>query len=286
MSAKLDMAGITDTGKIRDHNEDRIGINSDVGLAILADGMGGHQAGEVASGMAVDLITWHLAEAFNKKETKSKGKKSGNALEAGALREAIELANSAIYELSHARSECAGMGATVVVAVFHNDKICIGHLGDSRVYRFRNDKLTQMTEDHSMVQELVNRGLMTGEEARSSLNKNLVTRALGVDEDADPNISEQKVFDKDIFLLCSDGLNDVLSDSAIEEILAQYNPDLNEAANKLVNEVNEQGGPDNVSIILIRTGDYFVRSKDAVKKLQNMKPTSAASDDDNTIDLD
>jgi protein phosphatase len=178
------------------------------------------------------------------------------------------------------------MGATVVATVFYKDKICVGHLGDSRLYRYRSGKLTLLTEDHSMVQELVNRGLMSQEEARSSLNKNLVTRALGVDQDADPEINIESVKDKDIFLLCSDGLNDVLSDTRIEEIVSKHQSDLGEAVNQLVTEVNEQGGPDNVSIVLIRAGAHFVRSEDALKELQNMKRSAAMSDDDDTVDLD
>ncbi len=273
-TSNLVMAGLTDPGKMRRNNEDSYAIVPEIGLAVVADGMGGHLAGEVASGIAVDLVTRNLTEIF---ATLPAAKKSpqkdfeADSTEVSSVRDAIRLANSAIFETSTTRPECAGMGSTIVVAVFYTNKICVAHVGDSRLYRFRNDALEQITEDHSMVQELLSRGFITAEEARVSSNKNVVTRALGVDAEVQPDISEQTLKEGDVYLLCSDGLTDVLSDAEIKQLLMKYRADLDSAIQHLVAEANIKGGPDNVSVVLVRTGKRFVRDKKAVKQLQNLK---------------
>jgi protein phosphatase len=269
----LAMAGVTDPGRIRSNNEDNYAIVPEIGLAVVADGMGGHLAGEVASGIAVDLVTRNLTETFATLPTAKKSQKDAatDSPEVASVRDAIRMANSAIFETSTKRPECAGMGSTIVVAVFYTNKICIAHVGDSRLYRFRNDTLEQITEDHSMVQELLSRGFITEEEARASTNKNVVTRALGVDADVQPDISEQTLKEGDVYLLCSDGLTDVLSDAEIRELLIKYHADLDGAIQHLVAEANIKGGPDNVSVVLVRTGKRFVRDKKAVKELQSLK---------------
>jgi len=155
------------------------------------------------------------------------------------------------------------------VAVFHQDKISFGHVGDSRLYRFRAGKLEQLTKDHSVIQELVNRGLLTLAEARASIAKNLVTRALGVDPVVAADLAEQTLQEADIYLLCSDGLNDVLADADIEAYLAAHGKDLDGTARRLVDEANARGGPDNISVILVRTDARFVRSRKAAKTLQS-----------------
>jgi len=271
--SNLAMAGVTDPGRMRSNNEDSYAIVPEIGLAVVADGMGGHLAGEVASGIAVDLVTRNLTETFATLPTARKSQKdaAADSPEVASVRDAIRLANSAIFETSTTRPECAGMGSTIVVAVFYTNKICVAHVGDSRLYRFRSDALEQITEDHSMVQELLSRGLITAEEALASSNKNVVTRALGVDADVQPDISEQTLIEGDVYLLCSDGLTDVLSDAEIEQLLMKYHADLDGAIQHLVAEANIKGGPDNVSVVLVRTGKRFVRDKKAVKQLQNLK---------------
>jgi PPM family protein phosphatase len=265
----LEMVGITDPGRMRPENEDAIGVHSKVGLAILADGMGGHQAGEVASSMAVDMIARHFAEAFMREfDRKRKGQLPEVAMEVNAVYDAVQLANNAIFEMARARPECAGMGSTLVIAIFYDDKVCIGHVGDSRLYRYRGGELAQLTEDHSVVQELVSRGLLTLEEAQHTVGKNLVTRALGVDTAVAPDVAEYPSEEADIYLLCSDGLNDMLSDDEIRKILAEHGADLQQTADKLVAEANARGGADNISVILVRAGKGFVRPKKAVKELQ------------------
>ena len=264
---QLAIKGSTDPGMMRSNNEDRISTTPEVGLAVVADGMGGHQAGEVASGMAVDVVTRHVIDVLAREGTGKKRKASGPSPEYKAVDEAISLANSAIFELSQSSANCAGMGTTIVVTLFYDDKVCIAHVGDSRLYRFRKDKLELLTEDHSLVQELVTRGLITPEEARNSANKNLVTRALGIEPAVDSHIVERSVQDQDLYMLCSDGLNDVLPDEMTAQILREHGADLQATINRLIKEVNARGGPDNVSVILVRTGKRFQRDKAVIKRL-------------------
>lgn len=253
------MTGRSDPGMVREHNEDCFLVVPESGIAILADGMGGHLAGEVASAMAIDQVTHSLLNSFARAHRDLPGTQDGASFDATVLVEAIRAANSAIYTASMNQPEQAGMGTTIVVATFHDDLLTVAHVGDSRLYRYRDGVLDQVTQDHSMVQELLRRGLMTAEEARTSVNRNLVTRALGIDPQVEVDVQEQPFEDDDIYLLCSDGLNDVLLDEEIAAILAQYPDDLDSAAHQMVLDVNARGGPDNVSIVLVRTDGQFTR---------------------------
>ena len=259
---ELQMAGLTDPGRVRNKNEDSIAQIPEAGLVVVADGMGGHQAGEVASKLAVDVITRHILG------TLAEAGAGNGAFESKMIGDALQLANRAIYELARQQPEYAGMGSTVVVTVFHGGKLWVGHVGDSRLYRFRAGLLEQVTLDHSVVQELVSRGLVTAEEARLSVNKNLVTRALGVDASVVPDIGEQTLNDEDIYLLCSDGLNDVLADGDIEMMLIEYGRNLEAAARRMVDIANERGGPDNISVILVRANCGFARDRETLQKLR------------------
>ena len=261
MSSSLQMTGKTDTGMVREHNEDCFAILPESGIAILADGMGGHLAGEVASAMAIERVTHSLLNAFARGQNPQSGTGNGKTFESAALVEAIRGANAAIHAASMSRPEQAGMGTTIVVATFHDNTLTVAHVGDSRLYRYRRGVLSQITEDHSMVQELLRRGLMTPEEARTSLNRNLVTRALGIDPLVEVDVVEQPFETGDVYLLCSDGLNDVLLDEEIAAILVQHPDNLEAATQKMIAEVNARGGPDNVSIVLIRTDGRFTRSQ-------------------------
>ncbi len=256
MTTTLLMTGLTDPGRVRPGNEDYIATRPEIGLAVLADGMGGHQAGEVASEMAVEVITRHFEDIFTKREQDPRYGRTdvapGEPLEVHAVSEAIQRANAAIYEVAQMRTDYSGMGSTIVVALFYGDKVCVAHVGDSRFYRFREGRLEQITQDHSVVQELMSRGLMTAEEARTTIGKNLVTRALGVDPVVIPDVTQETLRDADTYLLCSDGLNDMLGDQEIGRILAENTTDLEEAAHRLVSLANERGGPDNISVILAR----------------------------------
>ena len=258
--SSLLMTGRTDPGMVREHNEDCFLTVPESGIAILADGMGGHLAGEVASAMAIDRVTHSLLHAFA--ETRRDLPETGQheSFESAALVQAIKAANSAIHTASMNRPEQAGMGTTIVAAIFHDNLLTVAHVGDSRLYRYRRGVFDQITEDHSMVQELLRRGLMTTEEARTSVNRNLVTRALGVDPSVEVDVKEQPFEDGDVYLFCSDGLNDVLLDEEIAAILAQHPVDLNAATQRMIVDVNARGGPDNVSIVLVRTGGRFSRA--------------------------
>ena len=257
--SSIEMIGLTDTGMVREHNEDCFLIVPESGVAILADGMGGHLAGEVASAMAVDQVIHYLLQSFAELHKERLPKIDGRSSESGALVEAIKTANAAIHAASLAKAEQAGMGTTIVAVTFNDRRLTVAHVGDSRLYQYRYGVLSAVTEDHSMVQELLRRGLITPEEARTSVNRNLVTRALGVDPAVDVDVKEQTFEDGDIYLLCSDGLNDVLTDEEIAAKLAESGGDLATAARKMIADVNARGGPDNVSIVLIRTNGSFTR---------------------------
>lgn len=263
---ELLMTGLTDPGRVRAQNEDHIACVPEAGLALIADGMGGHQAGEVASKQAVEIIKNHIIDRLI-----GRGESISHVTETEIVGEAIQQANEAIYKMAQQLPECAGMGSTVVVTVFYGDKICVGHVGDSRLYRFRGNLLSQMTEDHSVVQELVSRGLATADEARLSVSKNLVTRALGVDPTVVPDITEQMLNDDDTFLLCSDGLNDVLADGDIEMLLMEHRHHLESAVKQMVALANERGAPDNVSVIVVKANRNFMHDK---AKLQALRPPS------------
>lgn len=249
--SNLEIAAITDTGKARDNNEDSIATNPELGLVVLADGMGGHRAGEVASGLAVEIISRHVEDKLSK--GKSEPSSEEYSFEAELIKQAVELANATVFETAQARVECAGMGSTVVAVMFHENKISIAHVGDSRLYRLRDKKLKQVTEDHSVVQELLSRGLISDEEAQTAFNKNLVTRALGIEAEVEVDIAEDETAQGDIYLVCSDGLSDVLPDEEIEEHLLNGGTSLDVVAMNMVNDANSKGGPDNISIILVKS---------------------------------
>ncbi|MDX8389052.1 MAG: Stp1/IreP family PP2C-type Ser/Thr phosphatase [Mariprofundaceae bacterium] len=261
MSSQFEMYGVTDVGVKRGHNEDYIGITPSHGFAVLADGMGGHNAGEVASEMAVDLVSRTLQASFDcLPEEGDTDPETGFSNESVITRDSVVAANNEILDTAKRNPECAGMGTTVVAAVFYDNRLSAVHVGDSRMYRLRHDVLSHVTEDHSLIQEQVRRGLLTADDARQSSIKNLVTRALGVETDVEPDVVEDIVLAGDIYLICSDGLTDVVPDEAIRLTLSQYGQDFEKAAAELVQLANDAGGPDNISVILVRTDKKFCRS--------------------------
>lgn len=243
---KLDIYGLTDEGLVRDHNEDYISYLPEFGLAILADGMGGHNAGEVASELAVSSITEALQEVLSPeiKDTCEMNFKE-------VVHESIIYANEEIN--SHARKypECTGMGTTVVMTLFHNDTVILASVGDSRIYRFRKGELEQVTTDHSLVQEMIDNGYMSEEEALNSTNRNLITRALGIAEDVKVDVTQSDIEKDDLYLLCSDGLSDMITDEKIFSTLVKTHNDIKKTSEVLVSLAKENGGHDNVSVILI-----------------------------------
>jgi len=246
----------TDTGRIRKHNEDCIAGDEKLGLAILADGMGGYQAGEVASKIAVSTIMSYMkAPAKYNIERQTNHRCHSLTVQ---LEQAVLKANQVIYDTAEKNSAYQGMGTTVVATLFHQNCVSIAHVGDSRLYRIRKNEFQQITKDHSVLQELIDCGFYTSEQARHSPNRNLVTRALGVANEVNVEIQEQSVLSQDIYLLCSDGLNDMLEDCAIHEII-KHSKDLEHAANLLVSAANSKGGNDNISLILIRPLDIAIK---------------------------
>ncbi|MFK5969856.1 MAG: Stp1/IreP family PP2C-type Ser/Thr phosphatase [Candidatus Marithrix sp.] len=245
----IEMIYCTDTGRIRKHNEDCIAGDKKIGLAILADGMGGYQAGEIASEMAVSTIMNYMkTPAKSNIERQTNHRYHPNTVQ---LEQAVLKANQVIYDSAEKNSEYQGMGTTVVATLFHNNCVSIAHVGDSRLYRIRKNSLQQVTKDHSVLQELIDCGFYTSEQARHSPNRNLVTRALGVGQEVNVEIQEQSILTQDIYLLCSDGLNDMLEDKHINSII-QTSDTLEQAATSLVSAANSKGGNDNISLILIR----------------------------------
>lgn len=257
LKGKVAIAGRTDTGRVREHNEDAIGHDADLGLLVLADGMGGLKAGEVASALAVEVVTREVSDVLRDLAPGQSDEESGHALEALAVSRAILRANETIFQVAQSQPQCAGMGTTLVVLLFYDDRLTVAHVGDSRLYRLRDGDLEQITLDHSLVQELVNRGFYTPEEAREATHKNIVTRALGIGEEVEYDVLEEVALPGDTFLLCSDGLNDMVEDATIRAILIENLDDLDLAAERLVARANENGGRDNVSVMLARVDRPF-----------------------------
>lgn len=254
-SVELEFAAKTDTGLVRPHNEDAITINPQAGFAVLADGMGGYSAGEVASGIAITVTSQLLEEGLSLFQPEQAEPRPPQSREVHQiLDEAIHHANEAILAAAAAEPQYQGMGTTIVAAVLHHDKITVAHVGDSRAYRFRNGELIQITRDHSLLQEQIDAGIISPEWAPYAQNRNLVTRALGVAPVVEVEIRHYSTEPGDIYLLCSDGMSDMLLAEEIGEMLVQHQSNLEETSNALVQRSNDNGGRDNISVILIRTG--------------------------------
>ena len=252
LSSKIELVNVSDTGMKRPHNEDSAITDPTIGLAVVADGMGGYKAGEVASAIAAKAIVDTVQGDLQIAHSVIGESHSDLSAEAALVRDSIVGANGHIFKTATEVRQCQGMGTTVVVVLFYNNKVIIAHVGDSRVYRLRNGDLAQVTSDHSLVQELIDRGFFTPEEAEANTPKNLVTRALGIDEKVEVDVQEQAAKPGDIYLLCSDGLNDLGDDEEIRLTLSKYSGNLEEEAHELVRLANESGGKDNISVVLAR----------------------------------
>jgi len=231
---------LTDVGKVRKNNEDRLGLWEDLGLFVVADGMGGHQAGEIASQMAVDTLESYFSERneFKPEETKE------------LLKEAIEKANEKIYLKAHQHKELRGMGTTITTGYLWNNQLVIGQIGDSRAYRIDSKEIVQLTEDHSLVNELLKKGGLTEEEALKHPQKNVLTRALGVDINIETDIYEYILKDGDSLLFCTDGLSGMVKKEEMKEIILK-DLSIDKKAQELVNLALTRGGNDNISLILL-----------------------------------
>jgi PPM family protein phosphatase len=248
----LEIVRLSDVGQRRDHNEDAIASDAETGLVVLADGMGGYKAGEVASEIAILTIIAELKEAMVDMEPGHTDAMTGMQAESQLVSDAVAKANESIYSVSQSQPQCAGMGTTLVVGLFTNNKLLVGHIGDSRMYRLRGEEFIQVTEDHSLLQEQIKSGLITPEQAKLSNNKNLVTRALGIDPTVELELHEYDVEEGDVYLLCSDGLSDLVEDEQIHLTLTELSANLELAAHQLIQMANDNGGKDNISVILAR----------------------------------
>jgi serine/threonine protein phosphatase PrpC len=270
LRGKIDLAEITDTGRVREHNEDAIGSLPDIGLMVLADGMGGYNAGEVASGIAVQIVTELAAVGATREERHGVDPHSGMMRQSIVLRDAIYRANKIIYQTAQSQTHCEGMGTTIVACMFYDNKVSIAHVGDSRAYRLRGGELEQVTLDHSLLQELVDRGFYSAEEAQRSTNRNYVTRALGVEPTVEVEVHEYEVLPGDIYLLCSDGLCDMVEDDDIHLTISTFNASLDVVGQQLVDLANDHGGRDNVSVMLAQVKEAFPAKKSLLAKIAGL----------------
>lgn len=237
---------LSDIGSVRDNNEDAVALDTEHDIAVLADGMGGYNAGEVASSMATDFIKSELGRWLSEA--------SQNATDTDVRRAmdiCVDNANRAIFNAANSNPQYAGMGTTLVVGVFRDARLLMGHVGDSRGYRLRGGRLSQITHDHSLLQEQIDSGLITPEQAAFSANKNLVTRAVGVEDTVLLETHLHEVMPGDTYLLCSDGLSDMLDDESIAQLMLGAET-LSEAAGALIDAANDAGGKDNISVVLVR----------------------------------
>lgn len=235
----------TDPGRARDNNEDSVAFDESTSTAVLADGMGGYNAGEIASGMATAFIKSELSRWITEAGVGAKAREVRRAMEI-----CVDNANRSIFNSANSNAHYAGMGTTLVVGVFRDDKLVLGHIGDSRCYRLREGAFEQITKDHSLLQEQMDAGLITAEQAATSSIKNLVTRALGVDESVMLEVNEHAVQVGDLYLMCSDGLSDMVDDDAIAKIVtAELTLELK--AKQLIDLANDNGGRDNISVLMV-----------------------------------
>lgn len=259
----LDFAIFSDAGRVRQNNEDRAAAAPEINLFVLCDGMGGLEAGERASQLAVETVLRQCRAAAAKSAPTSE-----------TLSTAIEIANEKIVKASQESGSKTGMGSTIVAVQFLGERAIVAHVGDSRVYRLRRNEFSQITEDHSFVAEQVRRGVITAEEANRSQLQNVLIRALGVEPTVKVSSTEELLLNGDTFLLCSDGLTRELTDSQIAGVLDEAGH-ANEAAARLVRLANEAGGEDNVTVVVVRNskkaggmrakiGRWFKNSDDAV----------------------
>ncbi len=252
MTSTLAFSSLTDSGIVRQHNEDSIAVHAlpdhSAGLAILADGMGGHNAGEVASAMAIEVLLDALADQLP--HILQISWPDGADMLRQRIVDSVKLANWKIFDAACDNEAYVGMGTTLVMALFHHEKVTIAHVGDSRVYRLRDGQLQQLTQDHSVLQEQIDAGLISQEEAQYSQNKNVITRALGVEPEVLVDIYEVSSQHGDLYLLCSDGLSDMLLPQEIAADLIRLKQNRELTCQSLIDHANALGGRDNISVIL------------------------------------
>ncbi|MBI5430390.1 MAG: Stp1/IreP family PP2C-type Ser/Thr phosphatase [Nitrosomonadales bacterium] len=263
----LEIFSQTHPGMVRSHNEDSVACEPACGLVVLADGMGGYNAGEVASGIAVSVVATEVSQRLRNANPVDRDAESGEELGVQLLRDNIRKANASIFHAAQSQPQYAGMGTTIVSGLFYDNRVAAGHIGDSRMYRLRGEVLETITRDHSLLQEQIDGGMISVADARLSKNKNLVTRAVGIDAEVEPEIHVHDVLVGDVYLLCSDGLNDMVEDEDIQATLYALQRNLPLAASQLIQMANDNGGRDNVSVILVKVNGTFSEPRGWLAKL-------------------
>ncbi len=249
-------SGLTDVGLKRTHNEDNFACDDELGLYVVADGMGGHAAGEVASGTAVDAMREFILKYHGEQDvTWPFGVETSMSIDENALATAVRLANSAVCTLANENQAYSGMGTTVVGLLLNETKAIVAHVGDSRLYRLRGEELTQITADHSWVNEQLRRNIISAEEAKSHRWRNVITRALGNKMDIEVELQPLDLQTGDVFLLCTDGLSGMISDEDIQQALLENIDNMPRATEALLNQANANGGIDNVTALLVHMQD-------------------------------
>ncbi len=270
LKGKIQVVRFTDTGRVRDHNEDAADADMDTGLMVLADGMGGYNAGEVASELAIKTVMDLVRVGVDRESRGDIDVQSGLMRQSIVLRNAVSRANKIIWQTAETQPQCKGMGTTFAACLFFDDKVSIAHVGDSRVYRLRSNQFEQLTMDHSLLQELVDRGFYSPEEASRSSNKNYVTRALGVEPGVDVEVQETAVQPGDVYLVCSDGLSDMVEDEDIHLTISTFGANLQTVGEQLIQLANDNGGRDNVSVCLAQIVESFAERHGFVDRIKGL----------------
>jgi len=247
---RLELASLSDAGRVRALNEDAAAVDGDYGIAVVADGMGGHRAGEVASRLALDVVLERLRAKLRQYRAGAR-----RPMPLQFAEQIVGEANRAIYAAAREQAGCSGMGTTLALALFHGQQVALVHVGDSRIYRLRSGRLQLLTRDDSLLRDQVELGLIAAEDAGESHNRHLVTQALGVGTRVTVHGHEEELRSGDVFLLCTDGLNDQVEESDIELIIDSLKTNLPLAASHLVQLANDNGGYDNITVVLVRVGD-------------------------------
>lgn len=268
LKEKIRYFEFTHTGRVREHNEDAMFADMDIGLIVLADGMGGYNAGEVAAELAIKSVTDMVRAGVGREHRSAVDDSSGLMRQSIVLRNSIIRANKIIWQTAQSQPQCRGMGTTIAACLFHDDRVSVAHVGDSRVYRFRKNRFEQLTLDHSLMQELVDRGFFSHEEALRSTNRNYVTRALGVEPTVEVEIQEETVKPDDIYLLCSDGLSDMVEDEDIHLTISTFSANLQTGGEQLIELANENGGRDNISVCMAQVLESFAEARGLVGRLK------------------
>lgn len=251
----LEFVSLSDPGRVRAINEDSATVDSEYAVAMVADGMGGHRAGDVASRMALDIVGKRLQEKLLHFRTGT-----SQAMPMQFAEQIVGEANTAIHAAARQQANCSGMGTTLALAIFHGEQVTLLHVGDSRIYRLRNGQLQLLTRDDSMLHDQVDLGLIAAEDTGDSHNRHLVTQALGASEHVTVHRQEETLCAGDFFLLCTDGLSDLVEERDIELIMNSLKTSLPLTAHHLIQLANDNGGYDNITVALVRVlGDVSAR---------------------------